>query len=198
MRTTPVPYIATWSEEDIPYPHVVTRPDGRGIGYADESILDRDTRGVLWDRATGRPGGRPQFARIHPLRQRRTMLRLLCQVCASPADRDDDGVLWVLWNRTTDWPDWPERALVSEPPICLPCLDHALRLCPALREGHFIIRARSYDLYGVDGLPYSPAFPRPVPRDREIVPFSSPVIAWTLASKLARRLGDCTVITALT
>jgi hypothetical protein len=49
---------------------------------------------VLWQRtALGWQGGRPEFGRVHPLRQRRAMLRLLFQVCGGPADQMDNGVL---------------------------------------------------------------------------------------------------------
>lgn len=90
------PYITSWSaEQDLPY-RLVERP-GLGIGYTDESFGDRDAHGVLWQRAAVRHGvGRPEFGKVHPLRQRRAMRQLLCQVCAGPADRNYDGVLWLL------------------------------------------------------------------------------------------------------
>ena len=68
-----------------------------GIAFADETAADRDSDGILWTRITSQPGcGRPQFAVIHSLRQRRAMRRLLCQVCGQPADRNPEGVLWLL------------------------------------------------------------------------------------------------------
>ncbi|SDC27287.1 hypothetical protein [Actinokineospora iranica] len=68
-----VPYVTTWSGEDwVRFPRVVERRGGMGIGYADEILADRDSKGVLWDRVTGKRGqGRPEFAKVHPLRQRR-------------------------------------------------------------------------------------------------------------------------------
>src|SRR3989442_68826 len=102
-----VPYVATWSEErDLPF-EVVNR-DGRGIAYADEISADRDIHGVLWHRTYSRPRrGRPEFGNVHSLRQRRAMRRLLCQVCGGPADRTQDGVLWLLPDHREDWPGWP-------------------------------------------------------------------------------------------
>ncbi|HEX5404314.1 MAG TPA: hypothetical protein VFX16_18650 [Pseudonocardiaceae bacterium] len=91
-----VPYVGSWSGEELRPSVVVNRPGG-GIGYADETLLDRDEWGVLWTRTAGRIGkGRPLFTKPHPVRQRRAMLRLLCQVCAQPADRSTDGLLWLL------------------------------------------------------------------------------------------------------
>lgn len=115
------PYVSTWSaEQDLPY-RLVERA-GHGIGYADELLGDRDAHGVLWQRAAVRHEvGRPEFGKVHPLRQRRAMRQLLCQVCAEPADRTDDGVLWLLRDYRCDWPRWPEGMACVEPPICVPC-----------------------------------------------------------------------------
>ncbi|SDD93635.1 hypothetical protein [Actinokineospora iranica] len=189
-----VPYIATWSEEHWDeHPRVVERPDGSGIAYPDEILADRDQRGVLWDRATSRPGhGKPQFARIHPLRQRRAMRKLLCQTCGNPADNTCHGVLWVL--RDTGQP-LTEHLLVSEPPICLPCARLSAKLCPALRKGHILLRAESFRLFGVDGLRYRTGHPAPVPIDHHVVSFTDPAIRWTLADKLVREIGDYTILT---
>jgi hypothetical protein len=86
-RHVVAPYITAWSEEPAPPVVLVERP-GVGIAYRDEVMADRDSRGVLWCRTPFRPGqGRPEFGRVHPARQRRTMQRLLCQVCAGPADK---------------------------------------------------------------------------------------------------------------
>jgi hypothetical protein len=76
------PYITAWSaEQDLPCT-LVERP-GCGVAYADELLVDRDSCGVLWRRSSvRRQVGRPDFGRVHPLRQRRAMLRVLCQVCS--------------------------------------------------------------------------------------------------------------------
>ncbi|MFT7840112.1 hypothetical protein Q5530_28555 [Saccharothrix sp. BKS2] len=171
-------------------------PNGAGIAYQDEILGDRDSRGVLWDRATTNPGrGTPRFARIHVHRQRRAMRKLLCQVCAGPADHNHDGTLWLIPNRTRHWPHWPEGMFVAEPPICIPCAHTATRTCPALRaEGHLIIRAREHPIHGVDGTHYREGPRSPVPVTSEPVAFDNPAIRWTLASKLVRTLHHCTVV----
>lgn len=89
----PVPYIALWSGERLPAPRVVNSPRG-GIGYPDENLLDRDHCGVLWTRVRSCRGvGEPIYEKQHPLRQRKAMRALLCQVCAAPADQNQHGVL---------------------------------------------------------------------------------------------------------
>ncbi|MFC6091168.1 helix-turn-helix domain-containing protein [Saccharothrix lopnurensis] len=194
-----VPYIAMWSEEVVEDPRLVVLPGGRGIAYADEILGDRDSQGVLWDRATINPGhGTPRFAQIHVHRQRRAMRKLLCQVCGNPADRNDDGTLWLIPDRTREWSGWPEGMVVAEPPICLPCAHLATRVCPALRkEGHFVIRAREHPIHGVDGLHYRQGADTLIPVTSEPVAFEDPAIRWVLASKLVRSLRDCTVVTDL-
>lgn len=128
------PYITAWgAEQDLPCT-LVERPDG-SIGYANELLSDRDRHGVSWRQTSLRHGvGRPEFARVHPLRQRRAMELLLCQVCGGPADQTDDGVLWLQRDHRDDWPRWPEGMASVEPPICLSCVPVARRMCPALRR----------------------------------------------------------------
>ena len=119
------PYITKWDAEQDLRPTLVMRPDG-GIGYADELLDDRDDHGVLWQQTAARHGvGRPAFGEVHPWRQRRAMIELLCQVCAGPADRTRDGVLWLLRDYQGDWPGWPERMGSVEPP-CLRALRREL------------------------------------------------------------------------
>lgn len=146
-----VPYITAWSEEQTP-PAVLIELPGTGIAYPDETLADRDRNGVLWYRMPFRPGqGRPEFGKVHPLRQRQTMQRLLCQVCAGPANATKDGVLWLLKDHQADWPSWPNGMGVTEPPICLPCAQTSIRLCPALRKGAAVVRASSFTIAGVHG-----------------------------------------------
>jgi len=121
-----VPYITSWSEEQKLPAEIVMRSSmgiGFGIAYADENSTDRDRDGILWTRRNLRHGhGRPQFGKIHSLRQRRAMRRLLCQVCAQPADRNEDGVLWLLPDYYQEAEGWPENYDLAEPPICLACV----------------------------------------------------------------------------
>jgi hypothetical protein len=121
------------------------------------------------------------------------MLRLLCQVCAEPADRTDDGVLWLLKDHRDDWPDWPARMGVTEPPICLRCAHTAAQLCPALRRGAVMIRARGYPVTGVRGVLYGPGCP-PRPIGEALALLDDPDIRWVHAANLVRELGECTIV----
>jgi hypothetical protein len=193
-----VPYITSWSEETKQPAEIVLRTSmgiGFGIAYADENSTDRDRDGILWTRRTLRHGqGRPEFGKIHSLRQRRAMRRLLCQVCAQPADRNEDGVLWLLPDYYQEAEGWPENYDLAEPPICLACVPVATRLCPALRKGYLGIRARSAPVCGVRGLVYQPARPTPVLLRDYLVRYDNTTIRWTVADQLLRTLQDCTIV----
>jgi hypothetical protein len=190
-----VPYIATWSQEQKPPVRIIER-GLFGIAFADETVADRDNDGILWPRITGRPGdGRPQFAVIHSRRQRRAMRRLLCQVCARPADRNSDGVLWLLPDYYRRH-DGPENYDVTEPPVCLACAPIAVRLCPALRNGYIAVRVRNAPVRGVKGLVYRAGRPVPILIRSELVRLDSPAIRWTLAEHLVRTLRECTHVDA--
>lgn len=188
-----VPYVTSWSEENH-LPGVVVERFGRGICFADECMADRDGTGVLWIRTAVRPGvGRPVFGKVHTLRQRRAMRRLLCQVCAGPADRTDDGVLWLMTDYRDDWPGWPNRMAQTEPPVCRDCARLSLRLCPALRERAVLVRAGRYPVAGVYGTVYAGGS-RLVVADTRAVPLDDPVVRWVLASRLVRQLNDCVLL----
>ncbi|MGZ3146786.1 hypothetical protein ACVDFE_33280 [Lentzea chajnantorensis] len=188
------PYITAWSaEQDLPY-ELVVRP-GHGIGYADEVLTDRDTRGVLWLRGPIRHEvGRPEFGRVHPLRQRRAMRRLLCQVCAGPADRTDDGVLWLLRDYRNDWPHWPEGMGCNEPPVCRSCVTLSLRLCPALRRGAVAVRSTEFPVVGVRGVLHRPGARGPAVAQDATRYFDDPDIPWMVASALVRQLSNCVLV----
>jgi len=186
-----VPYVTSWSEEVEP-PYRLIEVPGRGIGYANESLTDRDSHGVLWLRTLHRAGvGRPRFGVVHPMRQRRAMVRLLCQVCGGPADRTEDGVLWLGRDWRDDWAGWPDGMGETEPPICLPCVPLSLRLCPALRKGAVVFRARQYPIAGIRGALYGPG-PRFL--GDEVVRLDIPAVRWMRASALVRQLQDCTLL----
>jgi hypothetical protein len=198
MGTTAVaqvaPYITAWSaEQDFPCA-LVERP-GHGVGYADELLVDRDSRGVLWQRSSvRRQVGRPEFGRVHPLRQRRAMRRLLCQVCAGPADRADNGVLWLLRDYRDDWQGWPEGMASVEPPICVPCVEISLKFCPALRRGAAAVRVREFPIVGVRGVLYRKGALAPVAAEAVNVAYDDPAVHWLVASALVRELHDCTLV----
>ena len=193
MSSRIVPFVTTWSGELSPPAQVVDT--GLGIGFADETILDRDQYGVLWRRTPSRPGnGRPLFGKVHPLRQRRAMRKLLCQVCAKPADHNELGTLWLVRDYRDDWPQWPEHMAATEPPVCLSCAHTSIRICPALRKGYVAIRVGRSIISGVYGVHYCPGpeFPRSV--DDRILTYDDPAIRWTCAGQLVRELLECTVV----
>jgi hypothetical protein len=189
-----VPYIVTWSTEQTATPQVIT--NRRGISYTDETFADRDSHGVLWTRCPSRPGhGRPLFGQVHPLRQRRAMRRLLCQVCGRPADHNTDGTLWILKDHRHDWPHWPNQMAVTEPPICQPCAHTSARHCPALRKVHVTIRVKTSTVAGVLGIHYRPGSPllAPQPTD-DTITYDDPAIRWVRATQLVRELHDSTLV----
>ncbi|HEX4700965.1 MAG TPA: hypothetical protein VH352_02450 [Pseudonocardiaceae bacterium] len=189
-----VPYITAWSAEET-LPTRVIGDSRSGIAFADEMVIDRDDHDVLWSRMTSCPGaGRPEFKRVHSLRQRRAMRRLLCQICAKPADRSDLGVLWLLKDHREDWEDWPEGMANTYPPVCLACARLSVRLCPTLRRGHVAVRAHRFPYTGVYGLLHQPGYPDPIPVNAATVGYRDPAIAWTLAVQLVRSLHDCTIV----
>jgi hypothetical protein len=193
--TPHTPYITQWSEEHDPPSHLIAYP-GYGIAYLDEHLADRDEHGVLWYRTPSRPGrGEPQFKEVHPLRQRRAMRRLLCGVCGNPADQTDDGVLWLLRDFRDDWPGWPHGMAAIEPPVCLPCVRPASRLCPSLRRGAVAVRVRHAPIAGVRGALYrSDGGLTPEYLDEITVAYDDPRTRWVRASNLVRQLHDCTLV----
>jgi hypothetical protein len=191
---TPVPYVAAWSDEK-PLPTQVIARGPAGIGYTDETILDRDEHDVLWTRIPSRPGqGTPILGRVHSLRQRRAMRRLLCQVCGQPAHRTEQDLLWLLLDHREDWPDWPENIANTYPPVCPTCARKSIRACPALRRGYVAVRARHCPLSGVYGLRYQPARIFPVATEAVVVGYHDPAIRWTRAVQQVRTLQNCTIV----
>ncbi|MFE1959889.1 hypothetical protein [Streptomyces sp. NPDC059479] len=193
-RPETVPYITAWSAERAPAPIVTGRPRV-GVAYEDEDLFDRDGEGVLWTRALSRPGqGRPVFGDVHPLRQRRAMRRLLCQVCGGPADRNEQGVLWLLGDHREDWPGWPENMAATHPPVCLPCAGQSVQACPHLGRGFAAVRVRSPRVSGVYGARYHPANPFDGPVEDVVKAYGDCGIRWVVASQLAMELRDCTFV----
>ena len=190
----PVPYVARWSAEDVlAAPVVETR---QGIAYADESSVDRDRNGLLWSRVLSRPGsGQPLYRQMHPLRQRRAMRRLLCQVCSGPADHNEHGTLWLIQQQPGQWPGWPERAQNTHPPLCLRCARISVKFCPWLRQGYVAVRAHSF-VSGVWGGLYRTGWPdrKPLVADALTLQFGDPRLHWMQADQLVRELVGCTYV----
>ncbi|WP_156754264.1 hypothetical protein [Actinokineospora pegani] len=194
--TEHIPYVTAWSEELAHPTPVIQLAYGSGIAYPNETPDDRDPHGVLWKRAHHARGqGKPVFGTMHSTRQRHAMANLLCQICAAPADQDDDGILWLLQDNRTDWPGWPNQAAVYEPPICAPCAALPPRLCPALRNRAAVIRVRSAPITGIRGGLFAPG-PDRTPRALRPVhrPYPDSDLSWTLAYYLLRGLQGATIV----
>ncbi|SDN85666.1 hypothetical protein [Lentzea jiangxiensis] len=194
MSKIVAPYVTAWSaEQDLPCV-LVERPD-HSIGYASELVSDRDRLGVLWRQTSlRRHVGQPEFARLHPRRQRRAMELLLCQVCGGPADQNDDGVLWLCRDHRDDWPQWPDGMASVEPPICSPCVPVATRMCPALHRGAVAVRVKDCPVVGVRGVLYAQSVLAPVAADAGNFTYGDPAVRRVLASALIRELRGCVVV----
>ncbi|MFJ2646805.1 hypothetical protein ACIO1C_08795 [Streptomyces sp. NPDC087420] len=193
QRGGSVPYIARWSGERDSSMPVVFRRDRRGIAYADERFYDRDGYGVLWSRTPSQPGrGTPEYGKVHSLRQRLCMTDLRCQVCGGPADRNPNGVLWLIDAGPQDLPHGPEHT--AHPPVCRHCACRSLRACPHLRVEHVALRVRTFTPYGVSGALFHATSSGPRPYDAGTVPLADPRLPWLRAGQLLMSLDDFTVI----
>lgn len=189
-----VPFIAAWSGERTVRRRITWRSDG--IAYADEEPADRDQHGVLWrGRARARGVGRPRYGEVHPARQRDAMEHLLCQVCGAPADRDERGTLWLLQDTRSDWRGWPEDALTTHPPVCMPCARQAVDLCPHLRGRYAVVRVRESDPCAVAGTLWQPtALGAPQRLGNHVVSYQDPAARWVTAGQLVRSLHGCSLV----
>ncbi|MFE7358027.1 hypothetical protein ACFU8Q_34070 [Streptomyces sp. NPDC057543] len=170
------------------------------LGYWDESQEDRDPRGVLWGRCSqligrgGLPLGRPRWRLIHPARQRETMTRLHCQICAGPT-RTPQGHPF-LEPATKGRPQPGDILRTAQPPVCLAHLRAAVEQCPHLQKGYTALMVRSAPLYGVIGTPYQWTRDGIVALagDDTPIPYRTSELRWFLASQLVRCLQDFTVV----
>ena len=173
-RPDVVPYIATWKAEQrtgLP----VLDTFGRGIAFADEEAEDRDP--------------------VHARRQRWVMENLLCQVCAGPASRTDEGWLWLLHDdRGVEPRGWPEQVAATHPPVCVPCARVSVRLCPHLSEGAVAVRVRNPRLWGVYGVLHAPSRRGLARTAGVMVGYHDPLARWVLAAQMVRLLRGCTAV----
>jgi hypothetical protein len=210
--TWTVPYITMREgEEPVPESMLGIRYNRAGapIGlcYRQELPLDRDDRGVLWARTsqnlsldTRRPTGKPNFAAMHPSRQREMMSALRCQVCGGQASRTESGYLFLEMAGDGD----AEGIMTGQPPVCLEHAVDGVKRCSHLKDrGYVLLRSRVPRLLGVLGqgfkavhhtlVPVAPLLAAdvsdiPIPyRARELTP-------WVLASQLVRQLREVTVV----
>ena len=170
-KGVPVPFITCWEQEvrgaysgsgnkGAQIKMVGTAPGGLlRVSYSDEWPYDRDAHGVLWQRyPIAMYRGDPHFAKVHPSRQRRCMVRRLCQVCGNPSDHNADGWLWLITHEDSDRirAGGEPRVRTANPPVCEPCSVKARALCPHLLKGNALVRAGSVTDWGVYGLKATP------------------------------------------
>lgn len=189
--TDRVPFIASWSAETTAQPEVTMRR-GR-LAYANERPWDRDSNGILWRRVPSLPGkGKPQYGKVHLLRQRQAMDALLCQVCGQPAKKDatPEGILWLLNEDPDDLSTWPADMVTGHPPTCLSCAWLSVHACPHLRKQYTAVRVRRLSLSGVHGVLYRPSFPAPVLHGVGGLDFGDDRMPWMQAAQLMMCLDE--------
>ncbi|MFK0015732.1 hypothetical protein [Streptomyces sp. NPDC091027] len=155
-RPTVEPFVITYEDEQ-PGPlsdlTIEFTPTPR-LAYKVMRPVDRDRRGVLWARVDPGPGdGRPIFDAMNSERQRECMYYMLCQVCAEPASRTQDGYLFLDWRMPQDPPTWPEGSLTNMPPLCVGCARVAVEQCPHA-EKFVQLRVKLPRLWGASGTHY--------------------------------------------
>ncbi|MEU6605347.1 hypothetical protein ABZ922_09815 [Streptomyces shenzhenensis] len=191
-----VPYITGWSEEKLLKCPIIRRPMVPGIAYADESPYDRDSFGVLWVRYAlrqRRRRGTPrlQAAEIHPYRQRRAMLNMMCQVCSRMPPDPDAPHLFLL--RDSGGPI-QEGELTTSPPVCVPCAGISIQRCCALGGGRFVAAwVKHVPAWGVVGPLHHPLTLQPVPGcHMEHVKYGSQWASWVRAARTMVQLRGVT------
>ncbi|WP_327376539.1 hypothetical protein OG393_22815 [Streptomyces sp. NBC_01216] len=172
------------------------------LAYQEETPADRGPRGELWARcsqslnATGKPRGKPQWRLVNPARQRETMEQLRCQVGFCPAETDR-GYIFLAGTVEDASHRAGEPVRTAQPPVCLKHLRPAVELCPHLRKGHVVFRARATSVWGVIGSRYrlTATGLEPLPADDDApVAYGHPQLGWFLASQLVRELRDYEVV----
>ncbi|MFD4796142.1 hypothetical protein [Streptomyces anulatus] len=143
-------------------------------------------------------GGRVEFDCLDPLRQRECMERLLCQVCAQPAERAD-GTLFIEWQHDNEPPMRLNRIRTDMPPLCPPCVPVSLRHCPFLRrdQSAVLLRARKAVPCGVSGTVYQADLKRDrwVPSEDDVYSsYNAPRFPGMLAARLYSKLRGVAVV----
>jgi hypothetical protein len=189
------PYVTRWSGENTSPGDV--RVTAAGVAYLDpvQDALARDLDGALWTLCRGETSGKPEYAaELNPERQKSAMDDLRCAGCNKPADRNAEGMLWVLplldEAAEANW----ECVRAAIPPMCEVCAEQAPRLCPVLREGHVKLRVLEAEPIGVLGTLY----PRPgeggAPKEDVLVLYDSQDLPFVVARQAVRELRRTTVV----
>lgn len=148
--TLQVPYITAWSGEAVDARLTLRwHPEAGGLrlSYRDEVAQDR-MWGVLWARQGISRQGRPEWKLVNTLRQRRAMLRSLCQVCGQTAtDHHTGRVWWILADDPSDTSTGD--GYTNAPPTCRSCIPNAIASCPRLRRSAAVYTVGASEPYGV-------------------------------------------------
>ncbi|MEJ8632426.1 hypothetical protein [Streptomyces sp. MS2.AVA.5] len=182
-----VPYITHWTAESVPQPKLIRLigRGGEGIGYADEEPVTDRRHEALWHRsglAQGR--GRPDFARVNSLRQKRAMRLNLCQVCGEEATLADGRTLHLMGAATAI----TEGETTAAPPLHPVCALESIENCPFLKRSHSAALVEYSPLWGVAGVVHDPVTLAPLPNpgrrpeDLTHVHVADKAIRWTLAN----------------
>ncbi|MFI6122518.1 hypothetical protein ACIBCU_22305 [Streptomyces sp. NPDC051064] len=210
--TTPpavVPYVTQRVGEQAAPDNLVLLPSrssrGRGryrLFYADEEArLDRDLRQVLWARVSfnpydqrQQPTGEPEWKLMHPFRQRITMERMRCQICAASAVTPLGSIFLA---GPADYRSHEAPLLTNQPPVCARHVATAAALCPYLGAAPVVFLATSAPVYGVLGTIYGPVDGRVevLAQPREPLPYGHPNLPTLLASQLVCRMARFRVLT---
>ncbi|MFJ8863895.1 hypothetical protein ACIRD8_36535 [Streptomyces sp. NPDC102451] len=204
-----VPYITQRVGEEAAPDNLVLVPSRGSRGrvahrlfYADEDTrLDRDLRQVLWARVSftpyderRRPTGEPEWKLMHPFRQRVTMERMRCQICADAAVTPLGSIFLA---GPADYASHEAPLLTNQPPVCARHVTTAAALCPHLGKDPVVFLATSAPVYGVLGTMYGLVDGRVeiVAQPREPLPYGHPDLPTFLASQLVRRMARFRVLT---
>lgn len=111
--------------------HVIGRTVPWNAGWSSEESYEvrpcRWAGGKLALWSPHSPGvGRPVFARPHMVRQRKSIVRMLCTVCGDPTPPADR---W--WFKLAHQQEG--YLMTTEAPVHRRCAEHALTVCPHLR-----------------------------------------------------------------
>ncbi|SCE19919.1 hypothetical protein GA0115261_1037118 [Streptomyces sp. OspMP-M43] len=198
----PIPYVAALSS-DLPFLESdlcieVPRNGEPHIAYMKPRPGERDAHGNLWGRMKRVPGGRVLFESVDPARQRECMERLLCQVCARPAERAD-GTLFIEWQHPSEPPMRLDKLKTDMPPLCPTCVPVSLRHCPFLRhdQSAVVLRVRKSVPCGVAGTVYRAdlELDRWIPSAHDAYSsYTKPRYPGMIAVRMFRRLRGVTVV----
>lgn len=165
-----VPYVTAYDGEDVAYqlalaPHLEAT-NGVRLSYVDPVASDW-RYGVLWHRHGLSRAGDPVFAQVNTARQRRCMVRNLCQVCGQTAVQAGTGLIWWVMA------DPPGRNAASEPfthapPTCRACIPVARRACPRLRRDSQVYTATHAEPFGVVADVFKQVGPRLITVDEAV------------------------------